>query len=142
MQTYTVKASEIQREWYVVDAEGRNLGRLASAVANILRGKHKPIYSPGMDVGDFVIVINADKVAVTGNKLTQKMYYRHSLYPGGLKRTSLQKLLETHPTQVVEFAVRGMLPKNRLGRAIIKKLKIYADDKHPHAAQKPKPLDV
>jgi large subunit ribosomal protein L13 len=142
VQTYTVKASEIQREWYVVDAEGRNLGRLASAVANILRGKHKPIYSPGMDVGDFVIVINADKVAVTGNKLTQKMYYRHSLYPGGLKRTSLQKLLETHPTQVVEFAVRGMLPKNRLGRAIIKKLKIYADDKHPHAAQKPKPLDV
>ena len=142
MQTYTAKASEIQHEWYVVDAAGRNLGRLASKVASILQGKHKPMYSPGMDVGDFVIVINADKVAVTGKKLSQKMYYRHSLYPGGLKQVTLQKLLETHPTQVIELAIKGMLPKNRLGRAIIKKLKVYVGGAHPHVAQKPKPLDV
>lgn len=142
MQTYTAKASEIQHEWYVVDAAGRNLGRLASKVASILQGKHKPMYSPGMDVGDFVIVINADKVAVTGKKLSQKMYYRHSLYPGGLKQVALQRLLETHPTQVIELAIKGMLPKNRLGRAIIKKLKVYAGGAHPHVAQKPKPLDV
>jgi len=142
VQTYTAKASEIQHEWYVVDAAGRNLGRLASKVASILQGKHKPMYSPGMDVGDFVIVINADKVAVTGKKLSQKMYYRHSLYPGGLKQVTLQKLLETHPTQVIELAIKGMLPKNRLGRAIIKKLKVYVGGAHPHVAQKPKPLDV
>lgn len=142
MQTYTAKASEIQHEWYVVDAAGRNLGRLASKVASILQGKHKPMYSPGMDVGDFVIVINADKVAVTGKKLSQKIYYRHSLYPGGLKQVTLQRLLETHPTQAIEFAIKGMLPKNRLGRAIIKKLKVYAGGAHPHVAQKPKPLDV
>ncbi len=142
MRTYTVKPADIQREWYVVDAAGCNLGRLASKVATILRGKHKPIYTPSMDVGDFVIVINADKIAVTGKKLTQKMYYRHSLYPGGLKEISLKRLLETHPTRVVELAVRGMLPKNRLGRAIIKKLKVYAGASHPHAAQKPKPLEL
>jgi large subunit ribosomal protein L13 len=142
VQTYTAKASEIQHEWYVVDAAGRNLGRLASKVASILQGKHKPMYSPGMDVGDFVIVINADKVAVTGKKLSQKIYYRHSLYPGGLKQVTLQRLLETHPTQAIEFAIKGMLPKNRLGRAIIKKLKVYAGGAHPHVAQKPKPLDV
>ena len=142
MRTYTVKPADIQREWYVVDAAGCNLGRLASKVATILRGKHKPIYTPSMDVGDFVIVINADKIAVTGKKLTQKMYYRHSLYPGGLKEISLKRLLEMHPTRVVELAVRGMLPKNRLGRAIIKKLKVYAGASHPHAAQKPKPLEL
>jgi large subunit ribosomal protein L13 len=142
VRTYTVKPADIQREWYVVDAAGCNLGRLASKVATILRGKHKPIYTPSMDVGDFVIVINADKIAVTGKKLTQKMYYRHSLYPGGLKEISLKRLLETHPTRVVELAVRGMLPKNRLGRAIIKKLKVYAGASHPHAAQKPKPLEL
>lgn len=142
MQTYTVKASEIQRDWYVVDAAGRNLGRLASKVATILLGKHKPIYSPGMDVGDFVIVINADKITVTGNKLKEKKYYRHSLYPGGLKEITLQRLLETHPTRVIELAVKGMLPKNRLGRAMFKKLKVYAGASHPHAAQKPKPLEL
>ena len=142
MKTYATKASDITREWFVVDAAGQNLGRLATKIATILRGKHKPIFTPGMDVGDFVIVVNADKVEVTGRKLEQKMYYRHSLYPGGLKETSLQRMLQTHPTRVIEFAVRGMLPKNRLGRAMIKKLKIYAGGTHPHEAQKPQPLEV
>jgi len=140
VKTYVVKGSEIQREWFVVDAAGQNLGRLATRIATILRGKHKPIYTPSMDVGDFVIIINADKITVTGNKLQEKMYYRHSLYPGGLRETSLQKMLATHPARVIEFAVKGMLPKNRLGRAMVKKLKVYAGATHPHAAQKPKPL--
>lgn len=142
MKTYATKASDINREWFVVDAAGQNLGRLATKIATILRGKHKPIFTPGLDVGDFVIVINADKVEVTGRKLEQKKYYRHSLYPGGLTETSLQKMLQTHPTRVIEFAVRGMLPKNRLGRAVIKKLKIYAGGTHPHEAQQPQPLEV
>lgn len=141
MKTYSVKRADIQQEWFVVDATGQNLGRLATKIATILHGKHKPVFSPGMDVGDFVIVINAGKVVVTGNKLEDKKYYRHSLYPGGLKETSLTKMLATHPTRVIEFAVRGMLPKNRLGRAMIKKLKVYAGDTHPHAAQKPTPLE-
>lgn len=140
LKTYSVKASEIEREWFVVDAAGQNLGRLASRIATILRGKHKPIYTPSMDVGDYVIVVNAKKVAVTGRKLENKMYYRHSLYPGGLKETSLQDMLAKHPSRVIEHAVRGMLPKNRLGRSMIKKLKVYAGDSHPHAAQKPQPL--
>jgi large subunit ribosomal protein L13 len=140
VKTYVVKASEIEREWFVVDAAGQTLGRLASQIAIILRGKHKTTYTPGMDVGDFVIVINADKVAVTGRKLEQKSYYRYTLYPSGLRETGLQKMLNTHPTRVIEFAVKGMLPKNRLGRAMIKKLKIYAGASHPHAAQLPKPL--
>lgn len=138
MKTYAVKASEITREWYVIDAAGLNLGRLATQISAILRGKIKPIYTPGMDVGDFVVVINAEKIAVTGDKLHDKFYYRHSLYPGGFKTVSLEKMLETHPTRVLEHAVKGMLPKNRLGRAMIKKLKIYAGASHPHAAQKPK----
>jgi len=142
VKTYATKASDINREWFVVDAAGQNLGRLATKIATILRGKHKPIFTPGLDVGDFVIVINADKVEVTGRKLEQKKYYRHSLYPGGLTETSLQKMLQTHPTRVIEFAVRGMLPKNRLGRAVIKKLKIYAGGTHPHEAQQPQPLEV
>lgn len=142
MKTYTVKASEIQREWYVVDAAGQTLGRLASRIAIILRGKHKPIFTPGMDVGDFVIVVNADKIAVTGNKLQQKMYYRYSLHPGGLTQASLAKVLATHPQRVIEHAVKGMLPKNRLGDAMIKKLKVYAGGAHPHEAQKPKPLPL
>lgn len=142
MKTYATKASDVTREWFVVDAAGQNLGRLATKIATILRGKHKTIYTPGMDVGDFVIVVNADKVEVTGRKLEQKMYYRHSLYPGGLKETNLQRMLQTHPTRVIEFAVRGMLPKNRLGRAMIKKLKIYAGATHPHEAQKPQPLEI
>ena len=142
MKTYAVKAAEIKREWYVVDAAGMNLGRLATQIATILRGKHKPIFTPGMDVGDFVIVVNADKVAVTGNKLAAKMYYHYSGYPGGLREQNLETVLARHPERVIQHAVRGMLPKNRLGRAIIKKLKVYASSTHPHAAQKPKPLDV
>jgi len=142
VKTYSAKKSDIQREWFVVDAAGQNLGRLATRIATLLRGKHKPIFTPSMDTGDFVIVVNADKIAVTGRKLDQKMYYRYSGYPGGLTETSLRRMLEAHPTRVVEFAVRGMLPKNRLGRAMLKKLKVYAGATHPHEAQQPKPLDV
>ncbi len=142
MKTYSAKQGDIQREWYVVDATGQTLGRLATRIATVLRGKHKPIYTPGMDTGDYVIVVNADKVAVTGRKLDQKKYYRYSGYPGGLTETGLRRMLQTHPTRVIEFAVRGMLPKNRLGRAMIKKLKVYAGSTHPHEAQQPKPLDV
>lgn len=142
MKTYAVKASEIEREWHVIDAAGKNLGRLASKIAVILRGKHKPSYTPSMDVGDFVIVINASKVASTGNKLQNKMYYRHSLYPGGLKAVRMADMLARHPERVIQHAVRGMLPKNRLGRAVIRKLKVYAGDSHPHAAQKPSVLDL
>jgi large subunit ribosomal protein L13 len=140
VKTYSVKASEIRREWYIVDAAGENVGRLATRIATILRGKHKPVYSPGMDVGDFIIVINADKVTVTGNKLEDRKYYRHSLHPGGLTTESMAKVLATHPTRILEHAVKGMLPKNRLGNAMIKKLKIYAGSTHPHAAQQPKPM--
>mgnify|MGYP005855368589 CR=1 FL=1 len=140
MKTYVVKGAEIHREWYVVDAAGQKLGRLASNIATILRGKHKPTFTPGLDVGDFVIVINADKIAVTGNKAEDKHYYRYSLYPGGLKSRTLGRMLETHPERVIEAAVRGMLPKNKLGRAMFKKLKVYAGAAHPHAAQQPKPL--
>jgi large subunit ribosomal protein L13 len=140
VKTYVVKGSEIKREWYVVDAAGQTLGRLATTVANVLRGKHKPTYTPGLDVGDFVIVVNADKIVVTGDKLEQKKYYRYSGYPGGLRETSLAVMLRNHPTRVIELAVKGMLPKNRLGRAMIKKLKVYAGETHPHAAQQPKPL--
>lgn len=142
MKTYSIKQADIQREWYVVDAAGQNLGRLATRIATVLRGKHKPIFTPSMDTGDFVIVVNADKVTVTGRKLDQKMYYRYSGYPGGLTETSLRRMLQTHPTRVIEYAVRGMLPKNRLGRAMIKKLKAYAGGAHPHAAQQPKSLEM
>lgn len=142
MKTYSVKKGEITREWFVVDAEGKTLGRLASEIAKILKGKHKPIYTPHLDVGDYVIVINADKVRVTGKKLQQKIYYRHSGYPGGLKSMPLAEMLRRHPTRVLELAVRGMLPKNRLGRAMIKKLKVYASPTHPHQAQRPKKLEL
>ena len=142
MKTYVVKPKELVRDWYVVDAEGKTLGRLASKIAQILKGKHKPIYTPNCDTGDHVIVINADKVQVTGNKLSQKVYYRHSMYPGGLKAISLEDQLEQHPTRVLEAAVKGMLPKTKLGRAMIKKLNIYAAPEHPHQAQSPKPLDL
>jgi len=135
MKTYSTKASDIKREWHVIDATGRTLGRLASEVAQLLRGKHKPIYVPHLDTGDYVIVINADKVRVTGNKAKQKLYYRHSGYPGGLKSTSLAEMMESHPTRVIEHAVKGMLPKNPLGRAMFKKLKVYAGPNHPHQAQ-------
>lgn len=139
-KTYATKAGDIQREWYLVDAEGQNLGRLAARIAAILRGKHKPQFTPGLDTGDFVIVVNAGKITVTGKKMEDKIYYRHSNYPGGLKSISLRDQLTRHPTRVLQAAVRGMLPKNRLGRAMFKKLKIYATADHPHAAQQPKPL--
>lgn len=140
MTTYTAKPGEIQRDWYVVDAEGQTLGRLSTRIADTLRGKGKPQYTPHVDTGDFVIVVNAHKVRVTGRKLDQKFYYRHSGYPGGLKEISLRDQLNRHPDRVLRFAVRGMLPKNRLGRQMIKKLKIYATPGHPHEAQQPKPL--
>jgi large subunit ribosomal protein L13 len=142
VRTYTAKPHEINREWYVVDASGQTLGRLATRIATVLRGKHKPIYTPHVDCGDFVIVINADKVHVTGRKLDQKFYYRHSGYPSGLKQISLRDQLDRHPDRVIRLAVRGMLPKNRLGRQMIKKLKIYAAPDHPHQAQQPKPFEL
>jgi large subunit ribosomal protein L13 len=142
VRTYTAKPGEFEREWYVVDATGKTLGRLASQVATILRGKHKPIYTPHVDCGDFVIIVNADKIRVTGRKLDQKIYYRHSGYPGGLKQITLREQLAKRPDRVVEHAVRGMLPKNRLGRKMFKKLKVYAAPTHPHQAQQPKPLEL
>lgn len=135
MKTHSTKASEIERKWHVVDASGKTLGRVATEVAVLLKGKHKPIYSPNLDVGDYVIVVNAARVEVTGRKLTQKMYYRHSNYPGGLRSVRLDEMLGTHPTRVVEHAVKGMLPHNRLGAAMFKKLKVYAGPEHPHQAQ-------
>lgn len=142
VKTYAVKAGEIQRDWYVVDAEGQTLGRLASKIAVVLRGKQKPTFSPHLDVGDFVIVVNADKIRTTGRKLAQKKYYHYSGYRSGLKETVLADLLERHPDRAIRFAVRGMLPHNRLGRALIKKLKVYAGPEHPHQAQQPKKLAV
>jgi large subunit ribosomal protein L13 len=141
VKTFSAKPHEIEREWFVFDAEGQTLGRLATRIASVLRGKHKPIYTPHVDCGDFVIVVNADKIEVTGQKLDQKMYYRHSGYPGGLRQVTLRRRLETHPERVIESAVRGMLPKNRLGRKMYKKLKVYAGPDHPHQAQKPKPME-
>ncbi len=142
MKTFTIKQEDITRQWYVVDAEGKTLGRLATRIAAILRGKHKPIYSPHADVGDYVIVINAGKIHATGRKMLQKMYHRHSGYPGGLKSINLRDLLQRHPTRAIEFAVKGMLPKNRLGRQMFKKLKVYARNDHPHQAQKPQVLEL
>lgn len=142
MKTFSAKSHAIDREWFVLDAEGKTLGRLAVRIATILRGKHKPIYTPHVDCGDYVIVVNADKVNVTGQKLDQKMYYRHSGYPGGLSEITLRKQLQIHPERVIAAAVRGMLPKNRLGRKMFKKLKVYAGPGHPHEAQQPKPFDL
>jgi large subunit ribosomal protein L13 len=141
VKTYVTKPGSVEREWYVVDAQGQTLGRLASRIASVLRGKHKPQYSPAVDVGDHVIVVNADKIRVTGRKMEQKMYYRHSGYPGGLTEITLADQLERHPNRVIHAAVRGMLPRNRLGRSMLKKLKIYAGPEHPHEAQQPKPLE-
>jgi len=135
MKTYSTKVSEIKRQWHVIDASGKVLGRLATQVARLLMGKHKPIYSPNLDTGDFVIVINADKVRVTGNKAKQKVYYKHSGYPGGLKSISLEKMMQTNPTRVIEHAVKGMIPHTRLGASMMKKLKVYVGDTHPHLAQ-------
>jgi large subunit ribosomal protein L13 len=142
VKTYTTKPSDIKQEWFIVDAQGKTLGRLASRIAAVLRGKHKPIFSPAMDTGDYVIVINAEKIQVTGRKMAQKMYYHHSGYPGGLKSISLTDQLVVHPDRVLKAAVRGMLPHNRLGRAMFKKLKVYAGAEHPHAAQKPTALEL
>ena len=142
MKTCTVGAKDIERGWYLVNAEGKTLGRLASEIANVLRGKHKPIYTPHLDCGDYVIVINADKVRVTGRKLDQKVYYHHSGYPGGIKSISLRDQLQKHPERVLQAAVRGMLPKNALGRKMMRKLKVYAGDAHPHQAQQPKMLEL
>lgn len=142
MRTYMAKPEEIERQWYVVDATGKTLGRLATKVADILRGKHKPIYTPHVDTGDYVIVINAEKIELTGKKWDQKKYYRHSGYPGGLKEITYDKLLKKNPEFIIEKAVRGMIPHNRLGRQIIKKLKVYAGPDHPHQAQQPKELEL
>ncbi len=137
MKTFVTKPAEVERSWYVIDAEGQTLGRLATQIAVLLRGKHKPIYSPSVDCGDFVVVINAEKIQVTGRRLDQKKYYRHSGYPGGLSEISLRDQLQKHPTRVIEAAVRGMLPKNKLGRKMFKKMKTYAGPEHPHEAQGP-----
>ncbi len=142
MKTLSMRAQDVRRAWYVVDAENKTLGRLASAIAVRLRGKHKPEYTPHVDTGDYVIVINADKVHVTGNKETGKVYHRHSGYPGGIKSTTLGKLRATHPERIIEKAVKGMLPRNPLGRAVFRKLKVYAGPSHPHAAQQPEPLNL
>lgn len=135
-KTYSTKASEIKREWHVVDATDQVLGRLAAQVARLLMGKHKPIFTRNLDTGDYVVVINADKIRVTGDKAKQKVYYRHSGYPGGLKSISYEELMETNPTRVIEHAVRGMLPHNRLGARMIKKLRVYVGDAHPHPVRK------
>ena len=135
MKTYITKPTEIEREWHVIDASDKVLGRLATQVANLLMGKHKPIFSRNLDTGDFVVIINAEKVRTTGNKTKQKLYYRHSGYPGGLKSISLEKMMQTNPTRVIEHVVKGMLPHNRLGAKIMKKLKVYTGDTHPHLAQ-------
>jgi large subunit ribosomal protein L13 len=141
MKTYTAKPGEIERRWYVVDAEGQNLGRLATRIADQLRGKNKPQFTPHVDTGDFVVVVNAEKIAVTGKKLDEKVYYRHSGYPGGLKQRTLREQLDRRPTEVLRLAVKGMLPKNKLAARQLTKLKIYAGPEHPHTAQAPEPLE-
>ncbi|MBA3331021.1 MAG: 50S ribosomal protein L13 [Actinobacteria bacterium] len=140
MKTWTAKPGEVERKWYLVDAEGQTLGRLATRIADTLRGKNKPEYTPHVDTGDFVVVVNAERIAVTGKKLDDKMYHRHSGYPGGLRSRTLREQLERRPTEVLRKAVKGMLPRNRLSRAQITKLKIYAGPAHPHEAQAPQPL--
>ena len=142
MRTFSPKAGDIQHQWHVIDASDVVLGRLASHAAILLRGKHKPIFAPHVDTGDFVIVVNAEKVALTGRKLEQKLAYRHSGYPGGLRSVAYGDLLEKHPERLIEKAVRGMLPKNSLGRSMLRKLKVYAGATHPHSAQQPKALEI
>jgi len=142
VRTYSPKAGDVTREWHVIDATDVVLGRLATQAATLLRGKHKPTFAPHVDGGDFVIIINADKVALTGSKREQKMDYRHSGYPGGLRATSYTELLESDPRRAVEKAVKGMLPHNKLGRQVISKLKVYSGSEHPHAAQQPKPFEI
>ena len=142
MKTYIPKVEDIEKRWYLVDAEGKVLGRLASKIARILSGKNKPIYTPHLDVGDFVVVINAEKVRVTGGKEKKKIYYHHSGYPGGLKSWTYEKLLKKDPSRIIRKAVQGMLPKNKLGRRMLKKLKVYPGPEHPHQAQKPQKIEL
>jgi large subunit ribosomal protein L13 len=142
MKTFSAKPAEVKRDWYVIDATGKTLGRLAAEIAKRLRGKHKPEYTPHVDTGDYIVVINAEKVHATGNKMTDKFYYHHTGYPGGIKSIQLKDQLIQHPTRVIEHAVKGMMPKNPLGRAMFRKLKVYAGTEHKHTAQQPKPLDI
>lgn len=142
VRTFSPKPGDIQRDWFVIDATDVVLGRLATHAATLLRGKHKPTYAPHMDTGDFVVIVNAEKVAVTGTKRDDKFVYRHSGYPGGIKRRTVGEMIEKHPDRLVEKAIKGMLPKNRLGRAMAKKLKVYAGPDHPHAAQKPAAFEI
>lgn len=142
MKTFSAKPDSVNHEWFVVDAEGKTLGRLASEIAHRLRGKHKPEYTPHVDTGDYIVVVNAEKIAVTGNKAKGKVYHSHTGYPGGLKSITFEKLIDKAPERVIQNAVKGMLPKNPLGRAMFKKLKVYAGTEHPHAAQQPKTLDI
>lgn len=142
MKTVSMRAEDVRRSWFVVDAENKTLGRLATEIARRLRGKHKPEYTPHVDTGDYIVVINADKVHVTGAKTTDKMYYRHSGYPGGIKSISFEHLREKHPERIIEGAVKGMLPRNPLGRAMLKKLKVYRGSEHPHSAQQPELLEI
>jgi large subunit ribosomal protein L13 len=142
VKTYTPKEGDIQREWWVVDAEDKTLGRLATKVASILRGKHKPMFTPHLDVGDYVVVVNAEKVALTGNKADQKTYFRHSGYMGNEKHIPFRRMIERHPDRVIELAIKGMLPKNTLGRHMRRKLKVYAGAEHPHQGQQPQHLDI
>lgn len=135
MKTYSARSADLKPQWHVIDASGKTLGRLATEVATLLMGKHKPIYTPHLSTGDYVIVVNAEKVKVTGSKVEQKMYYRHSNYPGALKSTSFTRMMQTHPTRVIENAVKGMLPHNRLGRTMLSRLKVYVGETHPHQAQ-------
>lgn len=140
MATYSPSATEIERAWFVIDAEDQTLGRLATRVASVLRGKHKPTFTPHLDMGDFVIIVNAEKISIGGNKSNDKLYHSHSGFPGGMNSVPFLRLLERSPTEVVERAIKGMLPKNKLGRAMAKKLKVYAGPEHPHAAQQPQPF--
>ncbi len=142
MKTQTAKKEEVTRDWYVVDGENQVLGRIATQIANVLRGKNKPVFTPSVDTGDFVIVVNAEKIALTGNKFADKVYYSHSGYPGGLKSITAGKLLEKKPEEIIRKAVKGMLPKNKLSRHMLNKLKIYSGSEHPHKAQQPKALNV
>ena len=142
MTTVSVKSAEVRRDWYIIDAEGKTLGRMASEIARRLKGKHKPIYTPHLDTGDYIVVVNAETLRVTGNKLQHKMYHHHTGYVGNIKSISLGKLLEKAPERVLQNAVKGMLPRNPLGRAMFRKLKVYAGPEHPHQAQQPKPLDI
>lgn len=142
MKTFNAKAEEVQRDWFVVDADEKTLGRLASEIAHRLRGKHKAEFTPHVDTGDYIVVVNAEKLKVSGAKTTDKMYHRHTGYPGGLKSMSFEKLIEKAPERVLQLAVKGMLPRNPLGRAMFKKLKVYAGPEHPHTAQQPQPLNI